>query len=561
VAEEASPAAWNRWGPIALFAAVEAYAVVFWLHAGRHEWFYLDEWDFLAGRRATHLGDLFRAHNEHWVTVPVLVYRALYSIFGLRAYLPYRLVVLVLYLAAAALLFVVIRRAGVQPWIAAAAASAYALFGPGWENAIKPFQMTFTGALALGLLYLILADHDGGFDRRDWFGLGAGLLALMMSGVAVAMIGIVGIAVLLRRGWRIALRHVGPLAAVYGVWFVAYGPAGKVRQVGRKYRASIGGDAHFVKNGYSRALGDVGHFEHFAWLLVALLVAGGLLAYRQRRGSPAFAQLAVPAALVVGSAGFLATTAVSRASFGPAYAGTSRYVSLTAAMLLPALAVAGDAVARTWRYLIPLAMALLLVGLPAGLGRVADAQRKVNPLFVRTRLTILSVGRDPLALTTPRLLRPEQLTAHDVTVGWLLQGIRDHRIPLPQFAFVDYLASSHFRLSFFQVDARGPMKVCVKLTRPAYLRVQPGEVIGVYDNPITILPLRPPALVGLAPFFRPPEGHAIRVLHQVRPLVVDSFGSQPGRVCVSGGVPIPHLYAPGKGPNEIGRTPTTPGTG
>src|SRR5262249_43154180 len=157
-------------------AAVEVYAAVFWLHAGRHEWFYLDEWDFLARRRASHLGDLFRAHNEHWVTIPVLVYRALYSTFGLRAYLPYPLGGFVLSLPAAALLLVVIRRAAVQPWIAAAVASAYALFGPGWENAIKPFQMTFTGALALGLLYLILADHDGGFDRRDWFGLGAGLL-------------------------------------------------------------------------------------------------------------------------------------------------------------------------------------------------------------------------------------------------------------------------------------------------------------------------------------------------------------------------------------------------
>src|SRR5262249_11286331 len=159
-------------------------------------------------------------------------------------------VVVLLYLAAAALLFVIIGRAGVHPWIAAAAASAYALFGPGWENAIKPFQMTFTGALTFGLLYLVLADHDGGFERRDWFGLGAGLVALMMSGVGVTMVAIVAIAVLLRRGWRMALRQVGPLAAVYAVWFVAYGPAGKVRQVGPKYRSTIGGDFHFVVTGF-----------------------------------------------------------------------------------------------------------------------------------------------------------------------------------------------------------------------------------------------------------------------------------------------------------------------
>ena len=46
----------------------------------RPMWFYLDEWDFLANRTAFNLGDLFRAHNEHWVTMPVLVYRALWWI-------------------------------------------------------------------------------------------------------------------------------------------------------------------------------------------------------------------------------------------------------------------------------------------------------------------------------------------------------------------------------------------------------------------------------------------------------------------------------------------------
>ena len=142
----------KRRAPIAVFVAVQFYAVWFWLHAGRAEWFYLDEWDFLARRKATNVASLFRPHNEHWATIPILIYRSFYWAFGLRAYLPYRLVVVAFYLAASALLYVVIRRAGVNPWIATAAASAFALFGVGWENAIKPFEMTFTGAFVFGLV-------------------------------------------------------------------------------------------------------------------------------------------------------------------------------------------------------------------------------------------------------------------------------------------------------------------------------------------------------------------------------------------------------------------------
>jgi hypothetical protein len=233
-------ASWGRRAPVIVFAAVQLFALVFWLNAGRLEWFYLDEWDFLAQRKATNLGDLFRPHNEHWTTLPILVYRALYWAFGLREYFPYRFVVVVVYLAASTLLFVIIRRTGVQPWIATAAASLFALFGAGWENAIKPFQMTFTGAVVFGLVHLVLADHDGPFDRRDRLGLLAGFVALMMSGIAITMVFVVGLAVLLRRGWRLAVLHVAPLAACYAVWWLAVGHTGKVRQLGAQHPLTVG---------------------------------------------------------------------------------------------------------------------------------------------------------------------------------------------------------------------------------------------------------------------------------------------------------------------------------
>ena len=39
---------WVRRAPFLAFGAVLVFAFFFWMNAGRAEWFYLDEWDFLA---------------------------------------------------------------------------------------------------------------------------------------------------------------------------------------------------------------------------------------------------------------------------------------------------------------------------------------------------------------------------------------------------------------------------------------------------------------------------------------------------------------------------------
>ena len=93
------------------------------------------------------------------------------------------------------------RRVGVHPWIATAAASRSRSSARGWENIILPFQITFTGSLVFGLVFLLLVDRDGPLDRRDALGALAGLLALMCSGVGVVMVAAAGIAVVVRRGW------------------------------------------------------------------------------------------------------------------------------------------------------------------------------------------------------------------------------------------------------------------------------------------------------------------------------------------------------------------------
>src|SRR4029079_3970153 len=174
--------------------------IPFFLWVGRGEWFQHDDWDYLVSRKARDLGDLLRPHNAHWETIPVLVYRMLWSVFGLRSR-PYQLVSIALSLVGVALLLVVMLRARTRPWIAMLTATLLVLFGDAQANvALRVTGITFVGfAVPLGLVQLLLADHDGPRDRRDWLGLCAGLAALLCSSVAIAMLFVVGLVVSVKR--------------------------------------------------------------------------------------------------------------------------------------------------------------------------------------------------------------------------------------------------------------------------------------------------------------------------------------------------------------------------
>ena len=311
----------------------------------------------------------------------------LWWIFGLRSYVPYQLLVIVAHLIAAALLRVVMRRAGVRPWIATLTALVFVYFGAGVENILIAFQITFVGSLIFGLTQLLLTDHDGPLDRRDWLGLAAGLAGLMCSGVGIAMTIIVGIAVLLRRGWRIALVQTAPLAAAYLIWS-SLSPKGST--AGEYHTESPLQMVKFVAIGVGSAFGRLAQVPGLGFLLVAVMVIGLVLVLRSAGSVALRGRLAVPAALLVGAVVFLVVTGLARSGqsgplanaigVGPACACQSRYVYLIAAMMMPALALAVDAIVRRRRRLAVLVVALLLVGVPGNVRQLATyTDQSVEP--------------------------------------------------------------------------------------------------------------------------------------------------------------------------------------
>jgi hypothetical protein len=522
----------SRWRRVerhsAMFSAVEAGALVLWLVLGRSQWFYLDEWDFLAGRKAGDLGDLFRPHNVHWTTVPVLVYRVLYGLFGLRTYFAYRLIVVLVHLVAAALLLAVMRRAQVRPWIATAAASLFALFGAGWENIVRPFQICFTGALVLGLAHLLLADHDGPIDRRDWLGLLAGLVGLMTSAIAVPMAVIVGLAVLLRRGWRLALFHTAPLAACYVAWLLAIGKNGYTTQ-----HWTVSDVIRFVATGLRATYSAIGQLPGAGIGVAGVLIVGLAIALRQRAQSGQLRTLGAPVGLLSGSVIMLAITATGRLALGFDFASASRYLYLVAAMTLPALAVAADALVTQWRPLFAGAILLFVVGIPGNVSTASDAQSNLTPFETSFRQMILALPRDPFARQVPRTLRPENATARQVTIGWLLDGVAQHRIPAPRHISERIFATDRFRLSFDEQRTRSPTTSCRLLTRPFTTTLKKGDVIGFYDKALLITPANGLKLVGPPLRFDPDEGSAVIVLRDVGRvrLAPGNSAFSPPRVC------------------------------
>ena len=267
------------------------------LHYGHGNWFAGDEWGFLTQH---HLGDvkgLFQPQNGHWSTVPIVAYQLIYQVFGLRSYLPYMAATILLHLTLASLLRVVMRRAGVGPWVATLVAGVFVLYGTGWENILSGVQISMVGSMVFGVTHLLLADHDGPFDRRDALGLCAGALGLMSSGVGVALVAMVGVAVLIRRGWRMALVHTVPLALLYLSWYF---------WLGHSQESTVGLDTppwdilQWVRYAESGSFLGLAHYQVVAIALGLLLVGGLILAWLPLSWNEFRSQAAAPAAMLTG---------------------------------------------------------------------------------------------------------------------------------------------------------------------------------------------------------------------------------------------------------------------
>jgi hypothetical protein len=471
-----------RLGPdeaLVCFVALAVFAAIWYLWIGRRQWFSFDEWDFIAARNAGHINDLLRPHtHEHWSTIPILAWRGIWQLFGL-SYTPYQTLTVLLHVTIAALLRIVMRRAGVSPWISTVAAALFIFFGAGAYNIIYAFQANFDGALVFGLTQLLLADHDGPIDKRDWLGVLAGLCALMCSAPAVTMVAVVGIATLIRRGLKPAAFHTLPLAVVFAAWWLHY--ARPTTSLGW----SLSTSAHFVRAGLQATLGALADIPAGGWLLFAVLASGAIVFFTSGSHDVSRrANVAAPAALLAGAPLFFLVTSFGRANFQPP--NSSRYLHIAAAFMLPACGVAVNAIMKRSRAAGLIALTILVASIPGNIGKAVDFAH-VASTWQNAKDTILSIGRTPLAHQVPADLRPEPLEAPDVTIGWILRGVASGHIPVVPLR-AELVASNQLRLSLLQLD-RSVGRPCVPFTAAIVRHLSRGETIGIRNGYVHVRPV------------------------------------------------------------------------
>lgn len=518
---------------LGVFVLVVVAAVPLYVIGGRDQWFFQDEWDFLAERDGGSLQDLLRPHNEHWSTLPIIVYRILWRVVGLRSYLVYQSLAIGAHLAVGVLLRLVTRRAGVGPWIATVTASAFVLFGSGYGNILWGFQIGFIGALALGLCHLLFADHDGPISRRDWLGLVSGLAALMCSGPGVTMVVVVGMATLLRRGWRAMAFHVIPLGAVYLAWWIAF-----ARDAYNQEISSPSAVVRFVATGLIYAFGRLGQAKGMGLLLATVLVAGLVMMIGQ--GQAAFRRRAAgPAAMCIGAVIFLVVTGIGRASaLGPEFARKSRYAHVLVALLLPALAIAVEAFIHRWRALAVPAVAVLLIGVPGNIGSIDTMQSPVA-----TPELILAMAHVPAAAVTPRELTPLNPRSRMVpavrefggayrwvTVGWLRDGVASGRIPDLDPVPPREAVEATLVLALYVEDDARVLENCRPLSRKVVRRLEGGDSVGFRG--VILVAVRTPGGVR-SRVFALSRDRPSRLVTRYGPLIaeVGGYSGAPAELC------------------------------
>jgi hypothetical protein len=210
--------------PVLIAIAIVTFAGL--LYLTRYMNFFYDEWDFVTAYRPQQATSILVPHNEHWVTIPILLWKLLFAVVGLRSHMPYEAAALGAHVACVLLLFALIRRrSGDLP--AFAAALILLVLGSGSTNIIWAFQVTWTLSIAFGLLALLLIETSP-MVLSPWrvgFVSAALLFALMSSGIGLGFLAAAFVELLVdRRRRRYLLALIVPIAA-YGIWFLAYGAA------------------------------------------------------------------------------------------------------------------------------------------------------------------------------------------------------------------------------------------------------------------------------------------------------------------------------------------------
>jgi len=480
----------RRWLRVHLATLVAGIPVLAWVN--RDQWFAGDEWQVIThnglGSNPTRLG-LFAPHFEHWSTLGVLVFKALYGVFAARTYWPYVAVLIAVILAVAHLTWRLLLRIGVVPAYATAVAALTMVAAVGWENRSTAWQITIIAPVALGFGALLLLPERGRLQRRD-LGVAALLLVgLACSGVGVTMTAVVALAALLRRGWRITAAVVAGPAVVYAIWYVLEGTSGQRNDTALS--TALRDLPEFVWRGITSAFSELTRVPGSGVVVLAVVVVW--IVWRARpRVEPWPLVIATTAGAVVS----IALTGLRRAGASP----ESRYSDIVVLLALPALALmtqeAGRALVR--RFGRPALAACSTVVVAFLVVQVVALNDEVSsePFVGEMR---------PRVLATARIMRDHEVTAtsnifgipylDEPSTATIARLDRNGELPGLDVSTADVLTAREYVEAVIGDASRYPEGVAVSVTASG------GTLASAAPGCVTITPApragRPRALVEL----------------------------------------------------------------
>jgi hypothetical protein len=398
----------DRVPPTAVLWLVLLAAAVVLLYAGRHLSFFYDEWDFVELRRGGGIDTYLGPHNGHLSLLPVLVYKALFKLVGLRHYTLYRAVGVAVHLVCASLLYVLARRR-VGPWLALLPTTLLLFMGSAYQDLLWPFQIGYLGSIATGLGAFALLDDPA--RRSDGW-----VAVLLVCGVASSGVGVcflLGSAMMLiaqRAPWRCLWVAALP-AVLYVAWSVHWGTDTTTSK-------AIAGAPHYVARAAAGAVAGMAGRLATGWrapLAIALVVALVLVWFWRRR--PPTPMLL---AALAGGLSFWVLTAITRATIDEPAATRYLYVGAVFVWLILVESAAGLRLRPVWIALGVLVVAGALEGNVKTLRAEARALAQVDT-SVRAALTSVEIA----APVVDPAFKPAPVDAPPVTAGTYLAAVRD----------------------------------------------------------------------------------------------------------------------------------------
>ncbi len=441
----------------------------------RRQYFTEDDWEFIH-RIIPGVGNLgmFVPHNEHWSTLPLVVYKVLFAVVDVRTYIPYMAVLLFLHVLTAHLMWRIMVRAGADLLVATGLSAVFLVLGSGAENLDWAFQIGFVGALAAGL-GMVLAVQEQGTGRlaSAWL---LGVVSVMCSGLGPIMVVAAGLSALLTFGWRRAFRIAVLPGAVFVGWWLAVGrhpvtpslPHGALRDL-----------PEYMLTGVTSAAANITGLRVVGALLLVPL-AWWLIAHARRS-----TRVTAVAALAATTLLFFLLVGVGRVGLGVDESKTSRYVYITAVLMLPAVGVAASQLAR--RHVVAAGVVALAVAW-AGVHNVHALVLAVNGVtgvreHAQARIIAASRLVHGTLMTFPG--SPEPVTAPDLTWADLAYLVAHNDLPttgiLPPSEFDTVSVEANIEMTFSSVPLLPAGDVRVRSSRSATLATGPQrcvEVIG-----------------------------------------------------------------------------------